>query len=138
MPSPENFNEQQLGKWTYREPLVGQIEVTRPTGEVSTHSAGVARYGLQKTDLHHPDDVPRPLYHGTSREVEGDMIEPGHPGNFVKRMSRVYTSADPERAGKYGNHLYEVTPTGWYGHRRDARGDDYASSSPMKIVKKLR
>lgn len=56
-------------------------------------------------------------------------------------MSHVYATEQPEPddsykgARGYGRNVYEVQPTGWYGHRRDARGVEWASSDPLKVVR---
>jgi len=86
----------------------------------------------------YPDEVDFPLYHGTSAQLQpGDLVSAGHPGNFVRRMKHVYVSDAPERSHQYGGTVYEVTPTGPIGHRRDARPEQgyYASEWPMKVVR---
>ena len=87
----------------------------------------------------YPDEVDFPLYHGTNREISGEHIEPGHPGNFVRRMKHAYVTSDLETAKGYsrGQHVYEVSPTGPIGHRSDAKGNDYASVFPFRIKGKV-
>jgi hypothetical protein len=88
----------------------------------------------------YPDEVDFPLYHGTHRDIpEGAHIEPGHPGNFVRRMKHAYVTSHLETAKHYsrGKHVYEVAPTGPIGHRSDAKGDNYASEFPFSIVRKV-
>lgn len=87
----------------------------------------------------YPDEVDFPLYHGTTREIEGEHIEPGHPGNFVRRMKHAYVTSDLDLAKHYsrGKHVYEVKPTGPIGHRSDAKGAAYASEYPFRIVRKV-
>lgn len=130
----------QAGGYSYRRPVIGKIEVTHPGGNTTTHDTDLVGYGLYPASLRHPGDVPEPLYHGTPREIpEGSRIEPGHPGNFVSRMRRVYATDSPEEARKYAGAsgtVYQVRPTGWYGHRRDARGGSWASNDPFEIVGK--
>jgi hypothetical protein len=107
--------------------------------------------------VRHSADMPVPLYHGTSAKFEpGDLISPGHPGNFVRRMKHVYAVEDPEHAQRYGWHglgsdwdktkgneqerhprVYEVRPTGPYGHRSDARGQNWASEEPLQVVREV-
>lgn len=88
----------------------------------------------------YPDEVDFPLYHGTHRDIsEGAQIEPGHPGNFVRRMKHAYVTSDLETARHYsrGKHVYEVSATGPIGHRSDAKGNNYASIFPFSIVRKV-
>lgn len=126
------------GRYGYSRRIVGQLEVTHPTGETTTHHTNLVGHGLHAASLRHPDDVPEPMYHGTPRQIpEGAQIESGHPGNFVKRMSHVYMTTDPDEARNYAGPsgtVYEVRPTGFYGHRRDARGTAWASSDPLEII----
>jgi hypothetical protein len=126
------------GKYGYSRRIVGQVEVTHPSGETTKHYTNLAGYGLYPASLRHPDDVPVPMYHGTPRNIrEGAQIEPGHAGNFVRRMTHVYLTTDPEEARKYAGPsgtVYRVRPTGFYGHRRDARDASWASSDPLDII----
>jgi hypothetical protein len=128
------------GKYGYSRRIVGQVEVTRPSGETTTHYTNLVGHGLYPASLRHPNDVSAEMYHGTPRSIpEGAQIEPGHPGNFVSRMSHVYMTEDPEDARKYAGPagtVYRVKPTGFYGHRRDARGASWASSDPLDIIGK--
>lgn len=114
-------------------------------------------YGTGIKQVRHSQDVPTPLYHGTSSRFEsGDLISPGHPGNFVRRMKHVYAVEDPEHAQRYGWHglgpdwdknggneqerhprVYEVRPTGPYGHRSDAKGQNWASEHPWEVVREV-
>jgi hypothetical protein len=107
--------------------------------------------------VRHSADMPVPLYHGTSAKFEpGDLIKSGHPGNFVRRMKHVYAIEDPEAAQNYGWHglgsgwdrtkgneqerhprVYEVRPTGPYGHRSDAKGQNWASEDPWEVVREV-
>lgn len=120
--------------WHYDTSISGKVKMTSPEGE----SHDVWTHGLGIKQLRHPDDMPTPLYHGTRREIpEGAQIEPGHPGNFVKRMKHVYMADDPEEAAKYAGpygHVYQVQPTGLYGHRSDAKGASWATEDPVDIV----
>ncbi|HET9081121.1 MAG TPA: hypothetical protein VFO01_11495 [Trebonia sp.] len=126
------------GKYGYSRRIVGQVEVTHPSGETTVHHTDLAGHGLYPASLRHPDDVPAPMYHGTPRDIpEGAQIEPGHPGNFVRRMTHVYMTTDPDEARKYAGPegtVYQVQPTGFYGHRRDARGTAWASGDPLDIT----
>lgn len=106
-------------------------------------------YGTGIKQVRHSQDMPNPLYHGTSQEFQpGDLIEPGHPGNFVRRMKHVYATESPEEAQKYGwggasrengriPRVYEVKPTGPYGHRSDAKGENWASEHPWQVVREV-
>lgn len=106
-------------------------------------------YGTGIKRVRHSKDMPNPLYHGTSHEFQpGDMIEPGHPGNFVRRMKHVYATESAEEAKGYGWHgasrengriprVYEVRPTGPYGHRSDAKGENWASEHPWEVVREV-
>jgi hypothetical protein len=134
MTASDNLNDAQF---TYDRNIVGQVTVHGPRGLKET------RYtrGSGLTHERHPADVPEPLYHGSRAELsEGDLVEPGHPGNFVSRMTHVYATTQAESddnykgARGYGSRVYQVQPTGWYGHRRDARGVEYASDAPMHGV----
>jgi hypothetical protein len=126
------------GKYGYSRRIVGQLDVTHPSGETTQHHTDLVGHGLYPASLRHPDDVPSEMYHGTPRQIpEGAQIEPGHPGNFVKRMSHTYMTEDPAEARNYAGPdgaVYRVQPTGFYGHRRDARGTAWATSDPLKIV----
>jgi hypothetical protein len=138
MSASDNLNGSQ---WSYDRNIVGQVTAHGPEGFKET------RYtrGTGLTHERHPADVPEPLYHGTRRGpfAEGDLIEPGHPGNFASRMTHVYatTQAEPDDSYKgargYGSRVYQVQPTGWYGHRKDARGVEYASDTPMRVVREV-
>jgi hypothetical protein len=95
----------------------------------------------------YPSEVNFPLYHGTSMELQrGDFIEPGHRGNFVRRMKHVYAAdsiggkGGVKGAGGYGKHLYEVRPTGPIGNRADARSEHgyYASEYPFQVIRRIR
>jgi hypothetical protein len=88
----------------------------------------------------YPDEVNFPLYHSSSADFKpGDFIEPGHPGNFVRRMKHVYASDAPAPGKQYGGNVYEVRPTGPIGHRADARKEQgyYASEWPFQVVRKV-
>jgi len=85
------------------------------------------------------------FYHGSARQfASGALIEPGHPGNFVRSMTHVYMTTQPEGsdiykgARGYGTHVYEVRPTGPFGHRRDARDSEWASEFPLRVVSEVR
>lgn len=124
--------------WTYNTSIKGQLKVTSPDGEEKIHHSFALPNGL--THLRHPHHVPTPMYHGTSRDITGDQIEPGHPGNFVKRMKHVYMTDDLDQARHYAGpsgHVYQVRPTDWYGHRSDAKGSAWASEGPLDIVDKV-
>ena len=128
----------------YSRPVVGQVAVTHPDGTTTSHHTDLVGYGLNAPSLRHPHDVPTAMYHGTSAELNpGDHVEPGHPGNFARRMTHVYMTeqahADDSYKGArgYGRNVYEVKPTGWYGHRRDARGPEWATSDPLQVVRKV-
>jgi hypothetical protein len=84
------------------------------------------------------------FYHGSAQQfAPGALIESGHPGNFVRSMSHVYMTTQPERSDQYkgargyGNHVYEVKPTGPFGHRRDARDAEWASEFPLRVVREV-
>lgn len=120
--------------------------------EPEIHGSGIKK-------VRHSQDMPNPLYHGSSAKFEpGDLIEPGHPGNFVRRMKHVYATESPEEAQRYGWHglgsgsgwdktvgndqerhprVYEVKPTGPYGHRSDAKGQNWASEHPWEVVREV-
>jgi GNAT superfamily N-acetyltransferase/8-oxo-dGTP pyrophosphatase MutT (NUDIX family) len=122
--------------WTYEKSdgLFNPIVATGPEGQSDKY------YGTGLTQVRHPDHMPTPLYHGTRRKIEGDQIVPGRPGNFVKRMKHVYMTDDANEARHYaGPHgaVYEVHPTGFYGHRSDAKGVSWASEDPLDIVRKV-
>lgn len=132
-----DYTKQNVGDgWKYNRDIVGETHVEDPQGNAHkfydwSHS------GLK--NIRHPDHMPVPLYHGTNREIpEGAQIEPGHPGNFVKRMKHVYLVDDPEVARKYAGPrgtVYEVQPTGVYGHRSDAKGHNWATEHPVNVVR---
>jgi hypothetical protein len=139
----DHWNEREGARqagWSYDTNIKGRVTAHGPAGQ--HEDLWTAGTGL--THLRHPQDVPAPLYHGSRKEFgPGEHIEPGHPGNFVSRMTHVYATeqAEPDDAYKgargYGQHVYEVKPTGWYGHRRDARGIEWASSDPWEVVRKV-
>lgn len=135
MSAADHLNELQFG---YSRPIVGEIHVTHPSGETTTHYTNLIGHGLYPASLRHPEDVPTEMYHGTPRDIpEGAQIEAGHPGNFVKRMTHTYMTESPEEARNYAGPsgtVYRVRPTGFYGHRRDARGSSWASSFPLEIT----
>ena len=86
----------------------------------------------------YPDEVRFSLYHATNAELKrGDFVDPGHPGNFVRRMKHVYAAERPP--SQYGRNCYEVRPTGPIGHRADAREENgyWASESPYQVLRKL-
>lgn len=85
------------------------------------------------------------FYHGTRGEfVPGALIESGHPGNFVRRMKHVYMTQQPEGSPQYkgargyGERVYEVQPTGPIGHRRDAKGVEWASEFPLRVIREVK
>jgi hypothetical protein len=131
--------------WTYDNSIKGRLIARSPEGE--EHAVWTSGMGLK--NLRHPHDMPVPLYHGSSHEfAPGEQVEPGHPGNFVSRMKHVYMTEQPEHSADfaeggykgargYGRHVYEVRPTDWYGHRRDARGAEWATEGPLEIVRKV-
>ena len=138
----EQYHTAAKAGWSYDHDIKGQVTVTRPDGRSETHHTDLVGYGLNPKSLRHPEDVPAPLYHGGRSQVPvGKHIEPGHPGNFVSRMTHTYATeqAEPDESYKgargYGQHVHEVKPTGWYGHRRDARGIEWASSDPWEVVR---
>lgn len=121
------------GSWSDRYTLRG------PAGEEP-----VAYYGTGLEQVRHPADMPGPLFHGSDKKFgEGDRIEAGHPGNFVSRMKHVYMTEQPEGddsykgARGYGRHVYEVRPTGPFGHRKDARGIEWASEDPLEVIREV-
>jgi Rifampin ADP-ribosyl transferase len=129
---------------SYDRNVQGFVVAHLPDGTSDTFM--VSGSGLNAATVRHPTDLPKPLYHGSNSELlPGEQIEPGHPGNFVRRMTHVYLTEDPEGADAespkgargYGSHVYEVRPTGWYGHRRDARGQDWATSDPVIVVREV-
>lgn len=93
------------------------------------------------TQHQYPDEVKFPLYHGSKADFRpGDLVEPGHPGNFVRRMTHVYAATTPEGARQYGSgKVYEVSPLGPIGHRRDAKAENgyYASEWPLKVIRRV-
>jgi GNAT superfamily N-acetyltransferase len=124
--------------WHYDTSISGRTKVTNPSGETTEHYNDLMGSGI-KQHRHH-EDMPVPLYHGMNRPLEGDQIEPGRPGNFVKRMKHVYMTEDPNEARNYAGAkgtVYEVQPTGWYGHRSDAKGLNWASEHPLNIVREV-
>jgi hypothetical protein len=92
-----------------------------------------------------PEDPRVPLYHGSNKPFQaGDQIEAGHPGNFTDEpLGHVYMTEQAEGsdaykgARGYGRHVYEVTPTGPYGRRSDARGVEWASQDPLRILREV-
>lgn len=143
MAASDHLQPGQFSGWTYDRNIVGQVTARGPAGERQTVHTFLEP-GLNQASMRHPADRPATLYHGSNREFSpGDMVEAGHPGNFASRMSHVYMTEQAEGdesykgARGYGRHVYEVQPTGWYGHRRDARGDEWASNSPLRVVRRL-
>lgn len=132
-----DYTKQNVGDgWRYNRDIVGETHVEDPQG--NTHKFyDWSHPGLKS--IRHPDHMPVPLYHGTNREIpEGAQIEPGHPGNFVKRMKHVYLVDNPEEARNYAGPrgtVYEVQPTGVYGHRSDAKGHNWATEHPVNVVR---
>lgn len=131
-----DYTKQNVGDgWKYESPIVGETRATTPDGTTHTFPHWLSP-GIKQ--VRHQDHMPVPLYHGTSRAIpEGSQIEPGHPGNFVKRMKHVYMVDNAEEARKYAGpngHVYQVQPTGWYGHRADAKGHNWATEFPVDIV----
>ena len=99
--------------WSYDTSIAGQVTARSPEGQ--EHVFRTSGTGL--THVRHHQDLTGPLYHGSDDELEpGAMIEPGHPGNFVSRMTHVYATEQPEGdesykgARGYGRHVYEVRP----------------------------
>lgn len=136
----EHFAAAEPAGWTYDSNIVGQTTAHGPEGQEHT----VYTSGMGLKNLRHPEDVPVPLYHGSNHEFgDGDEIEAGHPGNFVSRMKHVYLTEQAEGddrhkgARGYGRHVYEVAPTTWYGHRRDARGIDWATDGPVRVIRRV-
>src|SRR5260370_26814590 len=89
------------GQFSHDRNIMGQVTAHLPTGEAETfHTRGS---GI--TQERHPGDVPEPLYHGGSyhRFAEGELVEPGHPGNYVSRMKHVYATTDPGQAKRYAH-----------------------------------
>lgn len=124
--------------WHYDTSISGRTKVTSPSGETTEHYNDLMGNGIKQH--RHPEDMPVPLYHGMNRPLEGEQIEPGRPGNFVRRMKHVYMTEDPNVARNYAGPkgtVYQVQPTGWYGHRSDARGADWASEHPLNIVREV-
>lgn len=126
--------------WTYEKHGPGAlfpsaVRAIGPNGEEDSY------YGTGLTQVRHPRHLPGPMYHGTRREIpDGAQIEPGHPGNFVRRMKHVYMTSDLEEARHYAGpsgHVFEVRPTGFYGHRADAKGTSWASEDPLDIVDRV-
>lgn len=113
-------------------------QLSRPTGEAAAFRDKQLTGTLKGAE--YPDERQTSLYHGTRADLKpGDLIEPGHPGNFVRRMKHVYAADKPEGATQYGANLYEVVPTGPVGHRADARAEMgyYASEWPLQVVRKI-
>lgn len=132
--SKEAAAEGKVIAWDDRYPVLEHPDGGEPTRYWGT--------GLKQ--VRHPADTPGPLYHGSSREFEpGDHIEAGHPGNFVSRMKHVYMTEQAEGsdaykgARGYGRHVYEVEPTGPFGHRRDAQGPEWATENPVRVVRRV-
>src|SRR5712692_9599141 len=93
MTAHDNLSPQQF---SYDKNIHGYVTARGPGVEETVRTQGM---GL--TQLRHAEDMPNALYHGTSRDIQGDQIEPGHPGNFVKRMSHVYMTESQEEARNY-------------------------------------
>lgn len=134
----EHFGAAEEPGWTYDNSIMGQTSVRSPEGKDYTfygHGTGIK-------GVRHHEDVPVPMYHGSNHEfAPGDLIETGHPGNFVSRMKHVYMTEQAEGedggykgARGYGRHVYQIEPTGWYGHRKDARGGEWATEYPLRVV----
>lgn len=124
--------------WQYDTAIKGQIKTTSPEGNEETHHQYSIGTGI--TQSRHHEDMPTPMYHGTPHELEGNQIEPGRPGNFVKRMKHTYMTEDPNEARNYARttgKVYEVKPTTWYGHRSDAKGTAWASEGPLDVVREV-
>jgi rifampin ADP-ribosyltransferase len=136
-----------------------------------SHASGVDQVGHAPLTAQHDDIVARPtdpfiakmfkgslrgerypneinpeerFYHGSNQKLaSGALIEPGHPGNFVRSMKHVYMTTQPEGtpeykgARGYGQHVYEVRPTGPFGHRSDAKGIEWASEFPLRVVREV-
>lgn len=77
------------------------------------------------------------LYHGTNRKIKGDYIHP------TKQRGEVWEGAGPEAAfasdridiaSEYGQHVYEVHPT---GSEEEYADNVYGSSEGFKIKRKL-
>lgn len=89
------------------------------------------------------DRTEGPYYHGTDREIEGDLIAPGHRRNdrfSGKPSTHVFFTDSHEEASGWGSrHVYQVEPTGEYEQRGSAPGDtfrSYMSPHPLRIVRK--
>jgi hypothetical protein len=127
--------------WRYNHETFGVVQSRGPRGQRDS-------IYTDETGLHshrHPEDLHGPLYHGSSREFQpGEQIEAGHPGNFTDEpLDHAYMTEQAEGddsykgARGYGRHVYEVKPTGWYGHRSDARGIEWATQDPLHVVREV-
>lgn len=118
-----------------RKPPIDYAVMSRPAEKFSDKMMA----GTLKNHLY-PDEVTFPLYHGTRADFKpGDLVEPGHPGNFVRRMKHVYVANSAEGAMQYGTSVYEVRPLGPIGNRSDARKENgyFASEWPFEVVRKV-
>lgn len=112
--------------------------LSRPTGESAAFRDKQLAGTLKKHQ--YPDEVDIKLYHGSRQDfAPGELVEPGMPGNFVRRMKHVYASDAPEKSHQYGGKVYEIRPLGPIGHRADAREKDgyYASEWPFEVVRQV-
>jgi 8-oxo-dGTP pyrophosphatase MutT (NUDIX family)/2'-5' RNA ligase len=98
----------------------------------------------QHTEEHHKTAAKPVYYHGTDREVEDELITPGHRRNdrFNSKPSThvFFTDSHEEASGWGARHLYQVEPTGEYEQRGSAPGDtfrNYMSPHPLRIVRKV-
>jgi len=83
------------------------------------------------------------FYHGTDRDIEGDMITPGHArhSKFTsKPATHVFFTDNRAEAEGWGpqGRTFQVEPTGDYELRGTGPGEafrNYASPHPLRIVK---
>lgn len=131
--------------WRYNDNTYGILQARSPEGEQHRYYTDESGLG----DHRHPSDMPKPLYHGSHEQFEqGDHIEAGHPSHFADEpLGHVYMTEHPEDdweegghgkgARGYGRRVYEVRPTGWYGHRSDAQGHNWATQDPVEVVREV-
>jgi hypothetical protein len=83
---------------------------------------------------------PQQFFHASDYDYPpGRVIDPSQPHEKNFQMSHphsVYFSTDPEHAGTYGEHLYEVEPLG--EHEPDSGSwQNYVSRHPVRMVRKV-